>query len=449
MPYRMLIKPSAASRRPALLAALTTTVLWLPSAAGTPAEAVEPYRQTIPIPRFRHMDPAEAVRAAHALERPDAGGMIADAAAHKDEVLGGFGSGDLSLVRREESYWQDGQGKLFAPSVNRVVACRSADDPECLAVQELDKGFPERPPVPDDAIHGRDEVVNGSGGEIPGVSTGEGCRAFVIETKPVVEEEVCRAGSPFAQSTCDAGWKDAATLASLWACRKTQALEKTFACRVPVDFSTTPQHAERCFFGEDALKPEHTVTVRTEASASAVFPALCTAPQMTYEKLSCAKTLEVTGTPSCTIGETTKSTTQGPPWLFEDACRAADTLTIEHACEKVAVDRSRTLTFTLNGFAPVKTRGTASGTIRASDGVCTAKYKIESHTCSGTDCLIRMSVTVYNGAIVQGTIEALHPYLGYTAGGALVDQWTNGCEAFEGKHGTPSNGMRARPESER
>ncbi len=387
---------------------------------------------SIPAAQAAEITADEAVRQAHGVERPDVGGLISNAAQNKEENLGAFGGRDLGLVEKESGYWAGGNGVLFGPASSRVVACRNESDPECQAVQVMDHGFPERPAVPDDVIIGRDEVVEGAGDEVPGVGGDEGCRSFVIESKPTVETNVCRSGSPFGELTCRAGWEESAvSVMTKWACSKSSPLAESLVCQVPAHFTTTKEHTERCFFDENALAVAYRSTVTTEAEASAVFPATCRATQMTTSDVSCSQILEVAGEPTCTLGEVSKSVTPGPYWLFQDACRQGDTLTIEQTCERALQDRMRTVKLSLNGWPSRTLRGPTSSTWSSNDGKCSATFLIESHVCNGTDCLIKVKVTVKAGLITQGTISALHPYLGWSHNAGLVDSWTDNCAAME------------------
>lgn len=386
----------------------------------------------IPAAQAAEITADEAVRQAHGVERPDVGGLISNAAQNKDENLGAFGGGDLGLVEKESGYWAGGNGVLFGPASSRVVACRNESDPECQAVQVMDHGFPERPAVPDDVIIGRDEVVEGAGDEVPGVGGDEGCRSFVIESKPTLETNVCRSGSPFGELTCRAGWEESAvSVMTKWACSKSSPIAESLVCKVPAHFTTTKEHTERCFFDENALAVAYRSTVTTEAEANAVFPATCRATQMTTADVSCSQILEVAGEPTCTLGEVSKSVTPGPYWLFQDACRQGDTLTIEQTCERALQDRMRTVKLSLNGWPSRTLRGPTSSTWSSNDGKCSATFLIESHVCTGTDCLIKVKVTVKAGLITQGTISALHPYLGWSHNAGLVDSWTDNCAALE------------------
>lgn len=386
----------------------------------------------IPAAQAAEITADEAVRQAHGVERPDVGGLISNAAQNKDENLGAFGGGDLGLVEKESGYWAGGNGVLFGPASSRVVACRNESDPECQAVQVMDHGFPERPAVPDDVIIGRDEVVDGAGDEVPGVGGDEGCRSFVIESKPTMETNVCRSGSPFGELTCRAGWEESAvSVMTKWACSKSSPIAESLVCQVPAHFTTTKEHTERCFFDENALAVAYRSTVTTEAEANAVFPATCRATQMTTADVSCSQILEVAGEPTCTLGEVSKSVTPGPYWLFQDACRQGDTLTIEQTCERALQDRMRTVKLSLNGWPSRTLRGPTSSTWSSNDGKCSATFLIESHVCTGTDCLIKVKVTVKAGLITQGTISALHPYLGWSHNAGLVDSWTDNCAAME------------------
>ena len=131
-------------------------------------------------------DPVQAVHDAHAVELPDWHQTLKN----PGSIVGSVGGGSLSLVESEKSHWQNGQGNLYAPALSRTVGCRQASDPECLAVQVLDRGFPERPAVPDSLLCGRDEIVGSteSGGSGSGAQT---CRDFVIEVPGVTSESVC------------------------------------------------------------------------------------------------------------------------------------------------------------------------------------------------------------------------------------------------------------------
>ena len=88
------------------------------------------------------MSASDAVTAANGMQAPDANDVIGSTSTA--EMLGGFGSGDLGLVEDQTKLYQGGYGSLFNPAADRVVVCRNENDPECLAVQELDHGFPER-----------------------------------------------------------------------------------------------------------------------------------------------------------------------------------------------------------------------------------------------------------------------------------------------------------------
>ena len=174
----------------------------------------------------------------------------------ESEVLTGFGGGDRSLVSREESYWQSGKGDLYGPSVNRTVRCRSASDPECLAVQVLDRGFTDRPAVPDSMLAGRDEIINGLGNPPAGSSPGT-CHDFSISIPAIRQEMTCSAGAPFIDQTCLTGWEaSGASNETRWACFIAPEMEKTFTCRVPAGFSTTTETHYTCLFDGSALAPE-------------------------------------------------------------------------------------------------------------------------------------------------------------------------------------------------
>lgn len=182
-------------------------------------------------------DPADAVSAARSTALPS----WKDLSSKKSEVLSGFGGGDRSLVSREESYWQSGTGDLYGPSVKRTVRCRSASDPECLAVQVLDRGFTDRPAVPDSILAGRDEIINGPGNPPAGSNPGT-CQDFSISIPAIRQEMTCSAGAPFIDQTCFTGWETSGSSNyTRWACFIAPEVEKTFTCRVSAGFSTTTE----------------------------------------------------------------------------------------------------------------------------------------------------------------------------------------------------------------
>ena len=393
--------------------------------AGTPAGAAESAKGIADA-----ADPAEAVRAARSTTLP----KWKDISGQQSQVLSGFGGGDRSLVSREESYWQSGAGDLYAPSVSRTVGCRSASDPECLAVQVLDKGFADRPAVPDSMLAGRDEIISGLGGPPAGTNPGV-CQDFSIALPAIRQEMTCSAGAPFIDQTCSTGWETTnAVDYTRWACFVKEDLTKAFTCRVPAGFTTTTETHYACRFDGSALAPEREERILTQATASAVFPASCRAPQRSVTTVTCSETLTVSGAPSCTTGTSASVSASGDAALKSDGCSGFDTLTLSHTCRAETSDALRQAVVSINGASNRLTlRGTGKGQIKK--GVCRASINILSHACSGTgntSCTVRARALVYNGSSYMGQIQAVLAYQGWSAGGGLVEAWTDGCKGFTG-----------------
>lgn len=373
-------------------------------------------------------DPADAVSAARSTALPS----WKDLSSKKSEVLSGFGGGDRSLVSREESYWQSGTGDLYGPSVKRTVRCRSASDPECLAVQVLDRGFTDRPAVPDSILAGRDEIINGPGNPPAGSNPGT-CQDFSISIPAIRQEMTCSAGAPFIDQTCFTGWETSGSSNyTRWACFIAPEVEKTFTCRVSAGFSTTTETHYTCLFDGSALAPEHEERIITSAAASAVFPAVCRAPQMSVTTVTCSETLSVSGAPSCKTGTSASTSAEGDAALKSDGCPGFDTLTLLHTCRPEPSDAARQAIVSVNGATHRLTlRGTGKGQI--TKGACKASINIESHTCSGaagTSCTVKARALIYNGSSYMGKINAVLAYQGWNPGGGLVEEWTDGCKGF-------------------
>lgn len=376
---------------------------------------------------------ADAVRAARETVLPDFGGIVREA--DKDAVLGSFGAGDLDLVQDQTSLYDEGAGELYGPASTRVVGCRKASDPECLAVQVLDKGFPERPAVPDDVLAGRDEVVEGSGGS--GGGTPGACHDFVVTTPPTVETEVCRAGGWFEDFACAVGWKATSeqTL-TRWACSKMPAAESALVCRISADFTTKPAFEERCFFDPDALASTVTGTESSSASVSATFPADCDETRFTVEELSCDAVLDVKPEASCTMGEVTSGTDTGDSTLFGDECPGGDTLTVEHVCRReTAVSRAVQVSLNSWGSAVSLRNGGAATVAHPTVLACEAQLRVTSIECTGISCIASVTATVYGSGIARGSIAAKLPYKAYGKSSHVEDVWTDECAGLETRSG--------------
>lgn len=385
------------------------------------------------------MSASDAVTAANGTEVPNANDVIGGSST--SDMLGGFGSGDLSLVEEQTKLYQGGYGSLFNPATDRVVVCRNENDPECLAVQELDHGFPERPEIDDSVLDDKNDAIHDQVVEVPGIGSTEDCTQFVVTTDPVKTTETCRPGGWYVTNDCTSGWHVTAGESwTRWTCTKSLAFATTLACRIPASLETTPETTERCYFDADALAPVSTVKETTTATATGVWPATCRATQIVEENLTCENVLTVTVTPdSCTLGEKATSTTTGDSSLFDDGCPGADTATITTTCAKPSLF-GRSFTLKLNGGYPeTKITGTTGREIADTASPCRAKVTVAENSCNGTDCLVRATIDIYyrSGSTNdwKGAISLRHPYRGYdaNAGSSTSDSWANGCAALEGK----------------
>lgn len=385
------------------------------------------------------MSASDAVTAANGTQVPDANDVIGSTSTA--EMLGGFGSGDLGLVEDQTKLYQGGYGSLFNPAADRVVVCRNENDPECLAVQELDHGFPERPEIDDSVLEDKNDVIHDQVAEVPGVGHTEDCSQFVVTTDPVETTETCRPGGWYVTNDCTSGWRvTAGEILTRWTCTNSLAFATTPVCRIPASLETTPETTERCYFDADALAPVSTVKETTTATATGVWPATCRATQIVEETLTCENVLTVTVTPeSCSLGETTTSTTTGDSSLFDDGCPGADTATVTTTCAKPSLFGKSFALKVNGGYPETKITGTTTREIADTASPCRLKVTVAEHACNGTDCLVRATIDVYyrSGSVNdwKGSIDLRHPYRGYDAdaGSSTSDAWENGCAALEGR----------------
>ena len=426
--------------RPVRLTLLTLTVFALSVlAANTKAtEAAASANSSNPS--------ADAVRAAQSTALPDYKGMISDAQKNPGDTLGGFGSGDLSLVESERDLYRDGAGELYGPAVTTVAGCRNQEDPECRAIQILDRGFPERPPIPDDMLAGRDEVIDGIGIGTPpdnmgGIGTDGVCSDFTITTKPIYAEEVCRPGGWYDEATCNTGWEDGpAQILTRWRCTKEKAVAEALACRIPVDFTTTTETTQRCWFGSATLADLVTVVEETTATASAVFPAVCEAPQFADEVFTCDANLIVQMGDTCKIGDVASVRVQGSPSMAEDGCPGGSWLEVRHACvvTESTLPSTHRYEVELAGYPAKKI--VPNGRIEMPDPAnsrCKAILTVGVVSCTGVNCIAPVKADVYHDKILTGRAEAKFPYKAYDRFASMNSHWEDGCEIFdEAENGT-------------
>ena len=227
----------------------------------------------------------------------------------------------------------------------------------------------------------------------------------MIEVPGVTSESVCSVGGPFADRTCRTGWAETVSgTASLWACLIESSRTAHFACSISSSPSAILESHWRCLFNSEALAEQYQSYLVTSAKATALFPAVCRAPQKTVVLHKCSKTLSVTTDGSCLIGSETTVTARGDAQLGTDSCTGGDTLTITHQCAAgESNDSSRVLYVSLNGFGTAKIRGLKS--VSMSAGACSAAVQVLEHSCTGTDktaCTARVRARIYAGSLHSG-----------------------------------------------
>ena len=374
--------------------------------------------------------PADAVRAANATVLPSVDAMLDAGGAKRDETFAGFGGVHPEQTGKEQALFQDGMGALFEPAVGAVVGCRDQSDPACRAVQILDRGFPERPSVPEDILIGRDTVIENAGGKVPGVDNGtSGCKPVVIETKPVDRTETCRAGRPFEDRDCRRGVVEKGTTVSrLYSCGTSESVEKTLACRIRSTMESTSDFIERCFFGTDELKPKTTVREEKTVTATAAWPVTCLAPQATSETVTCDEVLVVEEVPSCKPGTSVTATVEDHGALAVDACPGGDRVTTEHACGNGSKVR-----FSVAGFPSVTLLPKRMGNLRnPSVRACRATLSYVSENCNNGSCIASWRINFLYNKFPLGTMEGKLVYPDENAP-RIEETWVDNCRHLRGQ----------------
>ncbi|MDO5531898.1 hypothetical protein [Sutterella sp.] len=378
---------------------------------------------------------AAAVRAAQAIDVPS----FHDSSARQDEVISAFGGTGTQMresVADIEDIWQEGTGDIYTPATVRTIGCRGEEDPECRAIQILDRGFPERPTIDSEILDQRDAVIDAIDDSSTSGGT-ETCRDITVEIPETVTQKTCAVGTPYAGFTCLTGWEDTVigTL-TRWQCTNEPSEESSLTCPITTEFTTVTQTAYTCDVDEEALAPVSEETVVTSATATAVFPATCEATEKVVEKVTCSKILTVSGTATCTAGEVDSVTATGDTSLFNDSCPLGDTLTVSHTCALEDSDYMRVLTMKLNGFPAADLWGKMSyPQLSDETGTCKVQYQVTEHTCTessdGLSCVARGTARVYHNRSLMGSVSALIAYTGYTEGGGMTETWTDGCSGIE------------------
>ena len=309
------------------------------------------------------------------------------------------------------------------------MRCRDKDDTTCRAIQVLDRGFPERPSIPEEDLAGRDEIVEASGGASG--PSGDGCRPNVVTTPERVETEVCSAGGFYSDLVCRKGWEEGpATTLTRWRCRDSESSDSSFTCRVTASFTTTPVWTSTCSFGEEAATPAKSFKKVVEATARATFPALCTAPQYAVSETVCEDVLTVEKeTSACTPGSVSTASNSGGADLASDPCPGGVTLKSEKTCIANEQPRRATVKLSLDGFPSVTLRVSGYRDVTQSGTGCTCRYKVLKVTCDGGTCFLDASATVYHRSggtnRETGTVTVRHVY--QTSTTTWKETWTSTC----------------------
>ena len=375
------------------------------------------------------MNAEEAAALAWETPSPDIGSISEDASQNRDEVWASFEPVTAEGFEKEKAPYRDGYGALFGPASSEVVRCRDKDDTTCRAIQVLDRGFPERPSIPEEDLAGRDEIVEDSGGASG--PSGDGCRPNVVTTPERVETEVCSAGGFYSDLVCRKGWEEGpATTLTRWRCRDSESSDSSFTCRVTASFTTTPVWTSTCSFGEEAATPAKSFKKVVEATARATFPALCTAPQYAVSETVCEDVLTVEKeTSACTPGSVSTATNSGGADLANDPCPGGVTLTSEKTCIANEQPRRTTVKLTLEGFPSATLRVSGYRDVTQSGTGCTCRYKVLKVTCDGGTCFLDAIATVYHRSggtnRETGTVTVRHVY--QTSTTTWKETWTSTC----------------------
>lgn len=371
----------------------------------------------------------DAVRSAWETPSPDIGAMNAKADADREAQWPAFEPVTAEGHAKEKAPYDDGYGTLFGPASGEVIRCRTQTDTTCRAIQVLDRGFPERPPIAEDDLAGRDEIVEGSGGSGP---SGGGCRENVVHTPDQVETEVCSAGGFYSDLVCRKGWEDGpATILTRWRCTAGEDREESLGCRVSYSFTTTPVWTSSCFFGEESAEPVKSFRRITTATAHATWKALCRAPQYVVSETLCEDVLEVEKkTESCTPGSLSTASNSGGADLQGDPCPGGVTLTSEKTCIENEIPNFATIRLTLDGFPSVQLRGQSYRTVtHSSSSACTCRYKVDAVNCDDGTCIFDVSATVFHrsGSSNRETGQVTVRHVFHASVSSWEETWTSTC----------------------
>lgn len=366
---------------------------------------------------------AEAVSAARATDPVDVDRIVA----HPDGVLDAVGGGGTEGLDDVQSLWADGKGTLAGSAQASVIECRGKTDTTCRAIQVLDRGFPERPSIGEDILAGRDEIV-----ENPTTAPNAGdetCRDVSIETPEVETTETCRAGGWWTETACRIGPVEIGKVtAKHFACAEGEGKTEVRTCLSQM--SGTPSSSvwtQRCFFGQEAGKPEGTVKTETSAVAKAVFTGTCTSTDASSETVKCSEVLESNNDHGCVLGAKTTGRVTGDSILQHDGCSDGDVLLAQHTCGKA------NLVMQVKGFPSlaVSPSNASSGIPHRTNSHCRADYGWKSVDCAGPTCTAKLWARVYYDKNLMGIMNLTFTYTNESY--YLKDVWVDHCASIRGK----------------
>ena len=372
----------------------------------------------------------EAVESAMSVPPVDMDAILQESAADPSKVLGGVGSASTDGLDRQTGLYQNGFGVLYDPAVGEVVHCRMQTDTTCRAVQILDKGFPERPPIPDDILLGRDETVGNAGLGDTGIDNGTGgCRPVTVTTPPVVTTETCRPGGWFEDVYCRTGViEQGRVTAKHFSCARTESRSEKLSCRSAMTPGSITEYTERCFFGTEAAVPGLSILETTTAEATAVFPAVCIAPQGSVETVTCQEVLMVSEDAGCTSADDAVVTVKGGLDLTSDACPNGDKIQVKHTC-----GQGKRVSVQMNGYTAAKlTPGQSSQLyVNPKKTSCRALYEYRNLSCSGDACVAEVRGQVRFSTAITGYVTARLTFKNEDA--PKDEVWDDRCKAYRGE----------------
>ena len=369
--------------------------------------------------------PQEAVKDAMKTPLPDINGIVNDAVRDPSPVLGSVGNASTEGLDQEKGAYNGGFGEVFGPAQSNVIACKEKTDPTCRAIQIMGEPFDKRPPIGDDILAGRDEIVN-QPVEWPDNGT-TGCKPVIVGSKPIVTTETCRANGWFEDIACHVGVEEINRVtANHFSCGTGSERNESRTCLSPVTGSTsTTDYTERCFFGTETMSGSGVIKTIKEATAKATFPATCLAPQGSMQTVVCNEIFVQTSQSSCKPGTTQTVVIKGGLGLEYDLCEYGDQMTVTYKCGD-----THQLTFALNGYPAIQLpMGSVSGSITNKvNPQCHASIRFLREECSGDGCVATVDARIHLLTHLQGTLSGKVNYVNEN----VEDQghWEDHCGDF-------------------